>query len=485
MAFVKVRSASDEALPPEQPLSARNEQKAHALGLTSATGLVIGSIVGTGVFTMPAVMAGAGTMSLVVLGVIAVGALLLGVLFGQLTKRVPNADGGVYAYSRHEFGDFAGYLVGWCYWIQSWAGNAAIVSSWVFYVDALFSINNPSGMENWGIALLGLWVPAIVNLVGVRQMAWFQNVTVVLKFLPLLFVGVVGWFFVQKAHFGAFNASGGSLYSGIGIAAGVALFSFIGVEAAAVTAKRVKNARQNVGRASVFGTAASAMLYVLVTAAVMGLVSHHTLVHTGAPFVNAFQSIFPHGAWSGKFIAALAVVSGLGALNGWTLIVTETSRAIAQDDLFPRPFAWADRKGTAWFGIVVGAALPSLLMLWRYTTTSGLTVFTYLVDLTVVTVAIPYFFSAIAQLTYLVSRRRRVQGWQLARDLSVAGASVLFSMWVTFASGYQVVYQALVVLLVGLVLFAFLNARRQRLGETTEPVDNAPEEQAVELPAAV
>jgi APA family basic amino acid/polyamine antiporter len=92
--------------------------------------------------------------------------------------------------------------------------------------------------------------------------------------------------------------------------------------------------------------------------------------------------------------------------------------------------------------------------------------------------------SAIAQLTYLVSRRRRVQGWQLARDLSVAGASVLFSMWVTFASGYQVVYQALVVLLVGLVLYAFLNARRQRLGESAEPVDNPPDEPVAELPAS-
>jgi APA family basic amino acid/polyamine antiporter len=120
---------------------------------------------------------------------------------------------------------------------------------------------------------------------------------------------------------------------------------------------------------------------------------------------------------------------------------------------------------------VVGTGLPSLLMLWRYNTSAGLTVFTYLVDLTVVTVAIPYFMSAIAQLTFLVSRRRRVSGWLLARDLSVAGASVLFSMWVTFASGYQVVYQALVVILAGLILYAFLNARRQRLGESSEPVD--------------
>jgi APA family basic amino acid/polyamine antiporter len=475
--------ATGNTEPPGPPLSPRNAKKAQTLGLTSATGLVIGSIVGTGVFTMPAVIAGAGTMGIIVLGVIAVGAMLLAILFGQLTRRIPNSDGGLYAYSRHEFGDFAGYLVGWCYWIQSWAGNAAIVSSWVFYVDALFGWGHPSGMANWGIAMVGLWVPALINLAGIRQMAWFQNVTVVLKFLPLLFVGIVGWFFVDSAHFGPFNASGGSLYSAIGIAAGVALFSFIGVEAAAVTAKRMRDPRVNVERASILGTALSAVLYVLVTAVVMGLVAHHTLINTGSPFVNAFDSMFPHSSWAGKFIAAVAVVSGIGALNGWTLIVTETSRAIAQDDLFPRPFAWTDRKGTAWFGIVVGTALPSLLMLWRYNTSAGLTVFTYLVDLTVVTVAIPYFMSAIAQLTFLVSRRRKVQGWQLARDLTVAGASVLFSMWVTFASGYQVVYQALVVILAGLVLYAFLNARRQRLGEASEPVDLPSEEPVVERSA--
>ncbi len=471
--------------PADGLLTQRNEAKAHALGLTSATGLVIGSIVGTGVFTMPAVLAGAGTMGIAVLAVIALGAMLLAVLFGQLTKRVPNSDGGLYAYSRHEFGDFAGYLVGWCYWVQSWAGNAAIVASWVFYVDALFGWAHNTGMENWFIAMVGLWVPALINLAGVRQMAWFQNVTVVLKFLPLLFVGVIGWFFVTSANFGPFNATGGSLYSGIGIAAGVALFSFIGVEAAAITAKRVRDPRRNVMRASVVGTALSALLYVLVTAVVMGLVSHHTLVGTGSPFVNAFDTMFPHNAWAGKFIAAVAVVSGIGALNGWTLIVTETSRAIAQDDLFPRPFAWSDRKGTAWFGILVGTALPSLLMLWSYNTKAGLTVFTYLVDLTVVTVAIPYFMSAIAQLTFLVSRRRTVNGWALARDLMVAGISVLFSMWVTFASGYQVVYQALVVILVGLILYAFLNARRERLGEAAEPTDLPPEQTTAELAESV
>jgi basic amino acid/polyamine antiporter, APA family len=454
---------------PELP-SAKDQQKARALGLTSATGLVIGSIVGTGVFAMPAVLAGAGTSSLLVLGVIAVGAMLLAAMFGQLARRIPNSDGGLYAYARHEFGDFAGYLTGWCYWIQAWAGNAAIVAAWVLYIDALFGIK-PSGIGNWGIALTGLWIPAMINLAGVRQMAWFQNLTVVLKFLPLLFVGIVGWFWVSKGNFGAFNASGGSLYGAIGIAAGVALFSFIGVEVAAITAKRVKNPRVNVGRASLLGTAACAILYIAVSAAIMGLVPHHALVNSTDPFVPAFQAMFPHGAWAGKLVAALAVVSGIGALNGWTLVTTEVSRAAADDGLFPRAFAWTDRKGTAWFGIVMAALLPSLLMLWSYTTATGLTVFTYLVDLTVVTVAIPYLFSACAQLAYLVSRRRRVQGWALARDLAIAGAGVLFSMWVTFAAGYQSVYQAMVLVLAGVVIYAFLKAHRERAGQVASPAE--------------
>ncbi len=305
-----VPASASAVLPVEAPaqraagdgqLSPREQSKARALGVTSATGLVVGSIIGTGVFTMPAVLASAGTVSLLVLAVIAVGAMMLAVLFGQLTKRVPSADGGLYAYARHEFGDFAGYLTGWCYWIQAWAGNAAIVSAWVFYVDALFGIH-PSGLGNWGIALTGLWVPAAINLGGVRQMAWFQNVTVVLKFLPLLFIAAVGWFFVKSGNFGAFNASGGSLYAAVGIAAGVALFSFIGVEVAAITAKRVKDPRRNVGRASLFGTAASAILYLLASAAVMGLVPHNDLINNGAPFVNAFETVFSQGAWPASWL---------------------------------------------------------------------------------------------------------------------------------------------------------------------------------------
>ena len=419
---------------------------------------------------MPAVMAGAGTSSLLTLGVVALGALLLGVMFGQLTKRIPSSDGGLYAYAHHELGDFAGYLTAWCYWITAWAGNAAIVSSWVLYVESLFSIKHPSAWTNFGIAMIGLWIPAAINLYGARQMAWFQNITVVLKFLPLAVVGIVGWFFIHTANFGPFNATGGSLYSGIGIAAGVALFSFIGVECASIAAARVKNPRRNVGRASILGTAACGLLYIVVTAAVMGLVSHHALLNNGAPFVNAFQTMFGF-SWAGKLVAAVAVVSGIGALNGWTLVTAEMPWAAAQDDLFLPQFRWTFRDGVPWFGILVSTVVASALMAFAYSGKTGLTVFTYLVDLSVVTVAIPYFFSACAQLSYLVSGRRRVSGWGLARNLLVAGTAVLFSLWITFTAGYQAVYQAMLLILVGIPIYAFLKARRERLGQIPAPLE--------------
>ena len=178
-------------------------------------------------------------------------------------------------------------------------------------------------------------------------------------------------------------------------------------------------------------------MYLAVAAAVMGLVSHHALVNNGAPFVNAFDTIFTGGAWAGKLVAALAVVSGIGALNGWTLVTTEVARAAASDGLFPRPFAWTDRKDTAWFGIVVAALLPSLLMLWSYTTATGLTVFTELVDLTVVTVAIPYSLGLRPAHLPGVPAPPGARLAARPRSDHQRGGRVLFSMWVTFAAGYS------------------------------------------------
>ena len=319
-----------------------------------------------------------------------------------------------------------------------------------------------------------------MNLAGIRQMAWFQNVTVVLKFLPLLFVGTVGWFFVSSGNFGAFNASGGSLYSAIGIAAGIALFSFIGVETAAINARRVRDPGRNVGRAYRYRGQRHRL-----PARLGGGDGPGSAPRPGGQR-RAVRQCLRDDLQSRR----LGRETGGGRghnLRHWRAERVDAGdhrgvQAPANDDLFPRAFAWTDRHDNAWFGIIIAALLPSLLMLRRYTTSTGLTVFTYLVALTVVTVAFPYLFSALAQLSYLVSGRRRVQGWLLARDLFIAGAAALFSLWVTCASGYQAVYQAMVLVLIGLMAYPFLKARRERLGEAPVPHDLPTQDSAAALP---
>ena len=207
------------------------------------------------------------------------------------------------------------------------------------------------------------------------------------------------------------------------------------------------------------------------TAAVMGLVPHDQLVEDGTPFVAAFGSIFGSAGWIGKLVALTAVISGIGALNGWTMVTAEMPYAAAKDGLFPPAFAKVNTSGVPWFGVIASTAVASVLMAWSYSGNTGLKVFTYLVYLSVVTVAIPYFISACAQVAYLASGRRKVEGWQLARDGAIAGVGILFSLWVTFASGYQSVYQAMLLLLLGIPLYAFLKARRERLGLVASPIE--------------
>ena len=262
--------------------------------------MVVGSVIGTGVFALPSALASYGPISLVAFGLVTVGALALALTFRALTGRLP-FSGGPYVYARDAFGDFAGFLNAWSYWITAWAGNAAIVVAWVGYVEVFW---NSSHAKGWSIviALIGLWLPALINLLGLRSIAWFQILTTIVKFIPLLFIATVGLFFIKSANLGAFNASGGSPLGAISAAAAIALFSYLGIETASVAAGRVRDPQRNVGRATVLGTVACAFVYILGTLVVFGTVAHTRLISSSAPFTDSANAIFG-GRWGGNAVA--------------------------------------------------------------------------------------------------------------------------------------------------------------------------------------
>ncbi len=433
-------------------------------GLPTATALVIGSVIGTGVFALPSALAPYGPISLVAFVLVTVGALALALTFGALSKRVPGS-GGPYVYARDAFGDFGGFLNAWSYWITAWAGNAAIVVALVGYVEVFW---NTSHTTLWSIviAMLGLWIPALINLSGVRNMAVTQVVTTVLKFLPLLFMATFGLLFIKTHNFGSFNASGTSAGSAISAAAAIALFAYLGIETASVAAGRVRNPGRNVGRATVLGTIGCAVVYILGTVTVFGTVSHAALLDTTAPFSDSANAIFG-GEWAGQTVAVAAIISGLGSLVGWTLITAEMPLAAAQDRLFPAKFAELHR-GVPRFGILAGAVLASVLTVFSYSSFDS--VFTTLVLLSVFTAVVPYLFSAAAQLYWLLARGRTTHWPHLVRDCGVSGLALVFCFWSLAGSGYQAAYYGVFCLLLGVPVYIWLKVSRREFGEVPQPV---------------
>jgi APA family basic amino acid/polyamine antiporter len=395
------------------------------LRLPQATALIVGSIIGVGIFNLPGSLAAYGPISLFAMLLTTVGAVALAVMFARMATRMP-ADGGPYAYARAAFGNTTGFSNAWLYWITAWSGNAAIVVGWVLYVQEFV---NKGGAKIWSIvlALVGLWLPAAINLSGVKNMGAVQLWTSVLKFIPLVFMSTVGLFFISSGNFQPWNVSGDTNLAAIGGAMALCLFSYLGVETAAVAAAKVRNPARNVSRATIFGTLGTAVVYQLSLTAVFGIVGSTKLGESTAPYSTAINEIFG-GTWAGYLMAALVVISGFGALNGWTMICAEMPLAAASDGLFPKAFARLSGRGVPTFGIVSSTVLASVAMVFAYAGSAGYTVFNTLVYMSGITAAIPYAFSALAQLKWRIADNRTLRTPRFVRDVTIALVALVFSV---------------------------------------------------------
>ncbi|MFC0599235.1 amino acid permease [Streptomyces palmae] len=430
---------------------------ARRFGLPTATALVMGNIIGGGIFLLPASVAPYGTVSLLAFGVLTVGAIALALVFGRLARRSPRT-GGPYVYAREAFGDFAGFLAAWSYWIMSWVSNAALAVGAVGYVHVLWPGHQSRGTD-LVLALLALWLPALANLAGTRWVGAVQLVSTVLKLIPLLFIAVIGIFFFDPHKLGSFTEGGHSAIGGLSASAAILLYSYVGVESAAVSAGEVRDPERNVGRATVLGTAAAALVYLLGTLAVFGTVAHGQLVHSTAPFSDAVNTMFG-GAWGGTVVAVAAVVSILGALNGWTLMSAQVPYAAAHDGLFPKFFA-VRRRGVPTAGVLIGTVLASLLTVFNYASGSQ-RAFEVLVLVATFSATVPYLLASGAQLYFLLSgRTAEVRTGAFVRDIVLALTGFGFSLWLVAGAGYEAVYQGTLFLFAGVIVYAWMSARRR------------------------
>jgi len=438
-------------------------------GLTTAIALIMGSIIGVGVFNLPTSLASYGPISLISMALTTVGALALAVLFAALSRRLP-ASGGPYAYARVAFGNRLGFANAWSYWITAWAGNAAIAVGWVLYVE-VFINKGHNTLGSILLVLIGLWIPAAINLSGVKNMGAVQVITTILKFAALAFISIVGLFFIKTANYSPANISGESTIAAIGGGMAIALFSYLGVEVASVAAAKVKDPDRNVPRATIIGTIATAVVYLLSLTVVFGILPSSHLQESTAPFSDAANAIFG-GAWAGKVMAILVIISGFGALNGWTMICAEMPLAAAKDGLFPAAFKRISPAGVPAFGIIASTVLASIAMIINYLGSTGVTVFTTLVLMTGITAAIPYAFSALAQIKWRLADNRTMHKPRFARDLIIAVLALIFSIlfiWYSRNTGHSFwVYWAPFLLAAAALLLGIPVYMSQR-GKMTKP----------------
>ena len=460
------------ALPPPVAQPTGNGAGAAAdrgFGLPVAIALIMGSIIGVGIFNLPTSLAAYGPITLVSMGLTTVGAIALALMFAALARRLP-ADGGPYAYARVAFGNRLGFFNAWSYWISAWAGNAGIAVGWVLYVEEFINEGH-NKLITVLLVLAGLWVPAVINLSGVKNMGSVQMVTTILKFAALLFMSIVGLFFIKRANFTPWNISGQGAIGAIGAGMAIALFSYLGVEVASVAAGKVRDPDKNVPKSTVLGTLACAVVYMLSLVAVFGIVPSTTLQKSTAPFSTAVNSMFG-GTWVGYIMAVVVIISGFGALNGWTMICAEMPLAAAKDGLFPKRFNQISKSGVPAFGIIASTVLASIAMAINYIGSGGPEVFTTLVLMTGITSAIPYAFSALAQIKWRIVDRRTMHGQRFARDMLVAVVALVFSIlfiWYsrnTDASGFQ--YWAPFVL-AGVALLLGIPVYFAQRGKMTQP----------------
>lgn len=435
------------------------EPSSRKIGLWTSTSLVVGNMIGAGVFLMPSALASYGGISLLGWVFSAIGALFLALLFGRLSKMMPLGDGGPYAYTRKGFGDFPGFLVAWGYWISCWTTNATIAVSLVGALSVFIPVLGVNPVAAVITALSAVWLLTWVNALGVKEGGRVQLVTTLLKLIPLTLVAFGGLFFINIDNFFPFNISGTSDFAAITATAAMTIFAFQGVECATIPAGNVENPEVTISRATLIGTLITIVVYILSTVSVMGIIPAAELQKSVTPFADAAESIWGEGAR--YWVGAGVVISAFGALNGWILIQGQVPYAIAKDKLFPHIFEKKNKRGAPAFGIAISSVLISILVYMNYS--KGLVEqFQFLVLLTTVMVLVPYLFSSVSYLMLLIEQKYlNARGWFSAIILSAGG--FLFSIWAIAGSGEESVFWGFLMLLAGIPFYIWNSWKRNRM----------------------
>jgi len=425
------------------------------MSVTQLTFIVTVNMMGSGIIMLPANMAQVGAISLLSWLVTAIGSLAIAYGFAQAGV-FNQRTGGLAAYAEDAYGRDGYFLVFFLYFISLAIANVAVASSALGYLAAFFPGLTASPVATCVGVIALLWITTFANFGGPSVTGRIGAVTVWGVILPVGFISILGWFWFSSSTFAeAWNPKGLSLGEGMGSSISLTLWAFLGMESASQNASAVENPKRDVPLACMFGTLGAAVIYILSTTAIQGIVPNAELAASTGPFGLAYAKMF--NPTVGSIVMVLAVMACLGSLLGWQFTLSQTAKDAADTGMFPALFAKANRFGAPVTGMIIMGIVQSLMAL--STISPNLSEqFAALVNLAVVTNVLPYIVALSA--LFVIMRGAGVERSVYLRNGIVAVVAMLYSIYALWASGKDAVMGGMLVLAFGYLVYGFLAARQ-------------------------
>lgn len=417
--------------------------KNQKLNLIQSISLVIGNMIGVGIFMLPASLSEYGSISIFGWIISGIMALLIAVIFRNITYTFNDSNNPI-DYLESIFGDFIGFFIIWGYWISILLVNASIAIAITSYLSVFTDIIQKREFAIL-ISILIVLVIAFINYNGIKNTGNFQLITTILKIVPLTTTIFLGFYFFDINNFFPINLSSETNFKAITITTTLTFFAFLGIESASIPADKISNPKKNIPKSTMIGTIITFCIYVFSMIAIIGIMHPNEIYMSSAPFADAIGFIL--GNYGKNIIAIFAIISGLGALNGWTLLQIEIPKKLSNKGLLGKRFSKVNSKDVPYQTLIFSSIIVSMLILINYTKSLS-TIFTYLILTSTFCSLMLYLFISFSE---IIISFKKINFSRIIRGI----LSLLFVMWLVIGVGYESIISGLILLSFSIPIYIY------------------------------
>ncbi|MGL5416220.1 MAG: basic amino acid/polyamine antiporter [Clostridium sp.] len=428
-----------------------NEKK---LGLFGLVFLIIGAMIGGGLFSLPSQLAeNAGTFAIIIGWIVAgIGVFALAFVYQLLSDKKPLLTGGLFSYAKEGFGSYIGFNSAWIYWLSSIFGDVAYATLIFGSLSYFFNIFNPAG-NNWPSIIGGsiiIWVVNFLVLRGVKQAVIVNAIVTISKIIPIILFIIVCIIFFHLKNF-TFQFFGtpslGGTYTQVKNTMIATLWSFVGIEGAVVVSGRAKS-QKDVGRATIIGLASALAIYVLISLLALGVMKRPDLANLNNPSL-AYILQAAIGKWGAIIINIGLIVALTGALLGWTVITAEMPYVASQSRTLPKILSRDNKYGAPGPSLWLTTIVTQLLLLFAHFSNNG---YQLLYTIASTAISIPYFLSALY--AFKVSFIKKEKEFT-TRDKIVSIVATIYTLWIIYAAGVKYILLNCILFSIGLIFYVW------------------------------